>query len=121
MINIDSNKVITISKIDNSSFPVFINQGTGMQPIQYILSDTDQVIFYLIPCNLQLCYYLIKKTFTKDNLNEEGNVELSFNRDDFSKIPLGKYQYMVILKSYDLENSQMIKTIVPRTELFLVE
>lgn len=119
--NIDSNKVITISKIDNSSFPVFINQGTGLEPIQYVLSDSDQVIFYLVPCNMQLCYYLIKKTFTIYDLNEDGNVELSFDRNDFKKISLGKYQYMIILKSYDLENKQIIKTIIPRTELFLVE
>lgn len=147
MLSISNNGIITVNRGDDFSIPLFINRGTELSPVRYTLTGDDEVylgifsagadylldpeetkffvedeVVYLgIPeINRYFESAVIRKTFTKDNLNENGDVIIKFSNIDTRFLLPGKYYYQ-IRASITKDNDEYINTIVKKTSFVVLE
>lgn len=134
MFTISNNNIITLSRGDEVTTPIFINWGTQLVPVRYELQEYDELIFNLYEPGYKE-RLILRKVYTRDDLNEYGDVVLKFNRDDTQYLLAGQYYYEVVVirrvvdDSSDSEESsdepviidEVYNTAVPRTKFFIVE
>lgn len=73
-------------------------------------------ILYFGVCEPNQCFEnaIIKKKFTKDNLDKDGNVIINFLSSDTEYLSLGVYYYEIKLLYY-INNTENIITLLPKT------
>lgn len=119
MFKISSNGAIYMSRGDNIECPLFINKGTGLEPIRYELSNHPQAAVYLsiMQPNQYFENGCIRKRYTKDNwqLNDFGDLIVSLEPKDTLYLDSGKYFYEIKIV---LPNNE-VNTIIPKTEFWI--
>jgi len=133
MFNIDKDNKITITRGDDSGFvPLFINKGTDSFPLRYVLKDDDRVYVGVFQPSGKFEQALIKKIYTKDNLNLDGDVLISFDSSDTIGLKAGLYFYQVKIKTletniYDVgewpteEGKIFVNTVIGQTPFNIIE
>ena len=129
MFNIDRDMKITITRGDDSGYhSLFINEGSKEQPIRYVLKQDDKLYLGIFEPNGKFENALVKQIYTSDNLNEDGDIQISFKSKDTLKLKPGLYYYQVKLKtkSSNINNEwpqeeDYINTIIGRTTFNIVE
>ena len=134
MFTISNNNIITLSRGDVASTPIFINWGTQLVPVRYRLQEYDELLFNLYeaagPNSL-----LLRKVYTSDDLNEYGDVVLHLDYDDTINLLAGQYYYEVVVIRRVVEDNalyddssdepvvvdEVYNVAVPRTKFFIVE
>lgn len=120
MIDISQNNRIVVTRGDTFSVPLFINQGTEMNPIRYSLKDEDKVYLGIMYPNQSFENALVKKVYTKENLNEYGDILLEIEHEDTRCLEPGKYFYQIKAQIYNQEKDKFeINTIVSKTEFWI--
>lgn len=146
MLTISNNGIITVNRGDDFSVPLFINQGTELEPVRYVLNLTDEVylgifsagadylldtegtkifiedeITYLgIPeINIYFENAVVRKTFTKDDLNVNGDVVVEFASIDTRFLLPGNYYYQIRAK-ITKDSKEYINTIVKKTPFIVL-
>lgn len=120
MLEIDKNGNIKINKGDTFEIPLFIDIGESIfKSTRLTLRDGDIITFRLFEANAPECYSLIKKEFTVENINENGDVLLKFNHEDTQLFP-AIYYYEIKLKRPVENDMPAFVTIVPRRK-FVVQ
>ncbi len=147
MLTISNNGIITVNRGDDFSIPLFINQGTELKPIRYVLTEADEVylgisspgvtslfdasktqffvddeVTYLgIPeTNLTFDSALVRKTFTHEDLNENGDVVLKFKSIDTKFLQPGNYYYQIKIKRVE-NDEKFINTVVKKTSFIVLD
>lgn len=108
MFNISDNGIITLNRGDSFSLDVFVDIGTPLEPIQYVLKEGDSLYFALTEPNQPFEVALVRREFTKADLNDEGNVTMNFDSYMTEHIMPGTYYYTVKLKTENGEVSTVI-------------
>lgn len=125
MFTISNNNIISLSRGDEVSTPIFINWGTQMRPVRYVLQEHDRLYFYLYEPNYSCEKCLLKKEYTNKNLNEYGDVVLEFSEEDTRCLLPGQYYYEIKVKRVEINGELIVdeamNTIVPQTKFFIVE
>lgn len=126
MFDITNNGIIQINRGDTFSLNVFINIGTCLEPIQYILKEGDCAYFALMEPNQSFEHALIRREFTRADLDEDGNVFMNFNNEQTEYLMPGTYYYMVKLvrkvpTESGEENKCIVDTIIPKTKFIILE
>lgn len=111
MFTIDNNDLITVTRGDSFSFPIFINKGTKVCPQRYVLQEGDKVYLGIMEPNQPFEDALIRKVFTIKNLNKFGDVVAEFTPSDTSRIIPGKYYYEIKFTNAD---ESVVNTITSR-------
>lgn len=146
MLTISNNGIITVNRGDDFSVPLFINRGTELAPVRYVLKDDDEIylgIFsagadYLLDTDGtkffiedEITYLgipeidtyfenaVVRKTFTKDNLNENGDVILKFAHVDTRFLLPGNYYYQIRAK-ITKDDEEYINTVVRKTAFIVL-
>lgn len=114
MVNISPNGIITMNKGDTFDTEIFLNLGTPLFPKQYILKDNDAVYLGVMEPNQSFENAIIRKKYTKDDLDLDNNVKVVFKSSDTSNLIPGLYYYEVKLKYTD-NNQEKIDTVIPKT------
>lgn len=118
--NISTNGIITIMRGDSFTTPIYINIGTKIAPKYYKLSNTDRLYFGLMEPNQAFEDAVLKKVFDFTSPQDsDGNTLLILKPTDTEKLLVGKYYYMIKLRSIDAFGQEMVKTIVPPTLFWL--
>lgn len=115
MIDISHNGIIEMYRGDTFEFPLFINIGTKLQPIQYIVQEGDVVYFSIGEPNQIFEHALIRKTFTMDDLGEDGNIVVRMSPSDTENVLPGTYYMQTRIK---LANGN-IATITPARKFII--
>ena len=68
MFNISDNCIINVTRGDSFELPLFLNQGTNVSPMRYVLTDKDEVYVGATECNQPFESALIRKKFTYKDL-----------------------------------------------------
>jgi len=126
--------IITMSRGDSFSFPLFINSGTDIAPERYILKDGEVLYLGVKEPNQLFEDSVIRKRYTVADLNEDGDVLIQFNpRDTVSVLP-GKYYYEIkIVNNISITSSEttlsdidvfvspnlVVRTILPPTLFYI--
>lgn len=116
MFNISSNGIITMNRGDFKKVPLFINAGDKLHPLRYVLTEDDIVCVYISEPNQLIEDSIIQKTYTKKDLNEQGDVVIKFGSNDTFYLVPGNYYYEIKLVC-----DKVIKTIVPKRKFIIVE
>lgn len=128
MFKIDLDGKITITRGDDSGYhALFINQGSVEFPIRYTLQEDDKLYLGIFEPNGKFENALVKQVYTKDNLNEHGDVKIYFSSDDTVGLKPGLYFYQVKLKTKqdyingEWPHDEFINTIIGKTAFNIVE
>lgn len=119
--NISRNEIITLHRGDNFEATLFINKGHQLDPVRYILDANDKVYLGVMEAHQPFEFALIKKVYTSEDLDEEGDVVIKFESKDTEFLIPGTYYYEIKLEHTNEDESKSITTIVPKRKLFLVE
>ena len=119
---ISPNQIITLNRGDTFEATLFINFGTQLVQDEYKLTENDKVYFAITEANQKFEHAIIKKMYTYNDLDEDGNVVIKLESKDTEHLIPGTYYYEIKLElGSDNEESSTVITIVPKRKLFLVE
>lgn len=116
MYSISDNGIITLNRGDYFSVPLFINAGDTMEPVRYVLEGDDKVYLSVMEANTPFECGVIRKVFTKEDLNEFKDVQITLETSDTDKLLPGKYYYSIKLVSDDI-----IDTIIPNKLFYIID
>lgn len=117
MFLIDNDGKITISRGDDSGrVPLFINAGSNHSPIRYELKEGETVYLGVYLPNSCFEKSIIKKSYSNQDINEDGDVIVTFDPDDTVNLFPGSYYYEIKAKLYvNNSNKLEVNTIIPAT------
>ena len=121
MFNLLANNIIQVNRGDSFTVPLFININNDMNPIQYKLQDGAEIYFGVMEPNQLFEDAIIRKKYTSDNLNIDGNINIVFNSDDTAYLLPGLYYYQIKAKLPLEDGSFVVNTIVPKTQFYILE
>lgn len=119
MLNISNEGIVRLSRGDSFSCPVFINKGTELVPIRYELQENDKLYFALMEPNQPFEKAILKKVFTRNNLNENGDAVLTLIPSDTENLFPDTYYYTLKLQ-WTNDGKEQVDTVVP-DRLFYLE
>jgi len=121
-VNISPNQIITINRGDTFNAPLFINiGGSKIYPVRYPFTDKDTIYVGIMEAHQPFEHAIIKKVYTIEDLNEYGDIVLRLDSKDTEYLLPGTYYYEIKLEHINDDDTTIIKTIVPKRKLFLVE
>ena len=116
-----SNNIIQLTRGDSVRYPLFINAGSDMNIVRYELHDNDRVYFALMEPNQPFECALVKQIYSKDDLNDYGDIVIKLTPDDTAALIPGKYYYQIKLRKYIAENDYEVITVIDKTEFWIQE
>ena len=120
MNRIDYNGIIRLMRGDSFCTPIYINIGTELDPVYKNLTANDVLYFGLMEPNQAFEDAVVKKTFTfLDRKDDKGNTLLILDPKDTEKLLVGKYYYMIKLRTIDKIGHETVITVVPPTLFWL--
>lgn len=118
--SISNNGIIVINRGDTFYAPLFINISEDEYPEQHILVGEEAVYFAICEPNQEFESGVVRKIFTKDDLTEDGDVNIKLEPSDTEHLLPGTYYYEIKVKIIDPDTSEeIIDTIVPRRKLVI--
>lgn len=122
MVSISRDGIISLTRGDSFSVPLFINNGSQLKPERRILDDKDEIFLGIMEPNQIFECALIKKKFRKENTNKKGDVVIKLSPEDTVNIIPGKYYYQIKAKLYRSDTDSFdVNTIVDKKEFFITE
>ena len=126
MFDISRNGIICVSRGDTFTINIFVNIGTLLEPLQYILEEDDKLYFALMEPNQPFEHALIRKVFTKEDEDENHNINMKFKSEDTEYLLPGNYYYMVKLtrpvqSESGEEESCLVDTIISKTKFVIMD
>ena len=122
MLDIANNGIIRVSRGDSFRMPLFIDCGTPSDPMRYTVGAKDEVYFGVMEANQPFEYALIKKKYTIEDVNEDGDVVIEFTPEDTLMVIPDLYYYQVKARLYNVNtNDYEVHTVVPKTKFFIEE
>lgn len=111
-----NDRKILLNRGDNLTRVIFLNQGSKLSPIQYVLRPGDKLYVGISEPNQCFEEAIIKKVYTSDNLNSEGNVVLKLSSLDTLNLLPGLYYYEIKLLTIINDDEEYVCTVVPKTK-----
>lgn len=123
MFNIAFNGIITVNRGDSFTLPLALNYGTNLDPYRYTLSDSCVVYFAVMEPNQPFEEALIRKRYTAEDADADGNIIIKFKPQDTQCVLPGKYYYQVKLQRFNSTNAEdyEVDTIVDKTLFYILE
>lgn len=126
MFDISNEGIISISRGDSFETPLFINQGTEIEPIRYELTEDDTLYFAVMEPNQKFEDAILKKVYDMNSeKNEEGDTLIQFDPTDTEYLLPGKYYYTIKLRTHigegEAENDYKVQTIIPQKGFYVVK
>lgn len=136
MFNIAFNGIITVNRGDSFSFPLTINFGSTLEPDAYRWSHPahlhDKIYFAVMEPNQPFETAIIKKVFTREDVDKDDQVIIKFKPKDTECVLPGKYYYQIKLQRFNskkLEDGTYVynlddydvDTVIDKTQFFILE
>ena len=100
--------------------PLFINNGTDIAPVRYVLNSSDTVYFAIMEPNKSFEDAILKKVFTVENeMTDQGDIWIKLDPIDTEHLLPGKYFYTVKLKTISDDGKYTVRTIITEKEFWL--
>lgn len=116
MFSVADNNVITITRGDTATTAIYINQGTNLDPEQYVLQSGDVIYIGVMEYGQLFEDAIIKYRLDESDLNDAGNAVWKIKATDTEYLDEGKYFYEIKLAR---DNGELVDTIVSKTELYI--
>ena len=122
MLSIDKSGNITINRGDTFKVPIFIDISKDIfHNIRFPFTQKDELYFFLLEPNTSIKHPLLMQVYTRDDLNENGDIVLKFIHDDTDWIVPGTYYYEIKLRApYQDGMKDALVTVVPRRKFTIL-
>lgn len=117
MINVCRNGIVTMNKGDDIEIPLFINQGTKLNPIRFSLLSNPNAELYLgimMPHQDFECALVRKKYTFNSPHTEQRDVIVELKANDTRCLVPGRYYIEAKLRLVDAYNNERIFTVMPK-------
>ena len=114
----ECNYILRINRGDDFLFTLYLNKGNEVYPQRYVLQENDKIYLGVMQPNQLFENAILKKVFTVNDLNEEGDIVIKLSSEDTFRLLEGKYYYEIKACFYN-NNNPIIKTVVSRNQLFI--
>lgn len=123
MIDVTLNGIITLTRGDNAIIPLSISVSDPLYPEQdyYVLKGDDAVYFGIMFPNQLFENAVIRKKYTKEDMNDNNEIPISLIPEDTENLPSGDYYYQIKLKKDNEEDPKEVTTIVEKTFFHLID
>lgn len=122
MFGISQNGIVRVNRGDSFELPIILLVGDSIDHKTYELTDSDTLYIGIMEPNQPFECALIRKKFTKDNLDEDGNISVRFWPEDTMCVLPGKYYYQVKLETTDPSTLRKdVETVVDKTLFYIQE
>lgn len=123
MFNIAFNGIITVNRGDSFTLPMQLNYGTNLEPMTYTVTGKSIVYFAVMEPNQPFECALIRKKYTADDVDENGNIVIKFRPQDTQCVLPGKYYYQVKLQRFNSDDPEdyEVDTVVDKTLFYILE
>lgn len=115
--------IIAINRGDTHSFKFTINDNS-QENGKYILKNEDVLYFGLMDPHQPFENALVKKRFTKDDLDKDGNLTITLRPEDTLDLVPGVYYYSIKLHKLadtEFEYIDEVITIVNKTKFVIYD
>lgn len=114
------NGIVMLMRGDTLVLPIHINIGTKLAPRYKSLQPSERLYFGLMEPHQAFEDAVLKKVLdhTSDT-DGDGNPLLVLNPKDTEKLSVGKYYYMIKLRTIDTFGQEVVRTIVSPTLFWL--
>ena len=119
MHSIAGNGIITLNAGDAFFAPLYLNCGDNLQKEKYVLTDADTIYFSVMKPHQPFEHGLIRKIYTKENLNKDGCVVITLSSADTENLKPGTYYYEIKFLTVR-KNVEYSETVVSRTKLYIL-
>ena len=105
---------ISMTRGDNVEFPIILNCGTDLCPLQYTLKEHDKIYFAIEEPNQPFENAIVKKVLSRQNslFDKDGNVLVRLNSNDTVALMPGLYYYEAKLRKYSENQFRNFYTII---------
>ena len=120
---IESNaSIIRINRGDFYQAPLFINEGTVLEPKRHIIQSDEKVYFGIMEPNKLWEQSILRQIYTSESeMTEDGDLIITIPSKDTEFLIPGTYYYMVKLVKYsDKEEVDKVITVVPATLFYII-
>lgn len=122
MFVIYDNNLIDMNRGDSRSFTIFINKGSKLEPIRYILQEVaDKLVFYLTKAQDAFEDAILVKELTSNDLNSDGDAVINFMPEDTLDIESGVYFFEVKLFHKTCDNKEEVQTVIPKRRFTILD
>lgn len=116
-----NSSMITHTRGDTLSVPIFINMGTYVRPVRYSLQPGDRLYFGLMEPNTYFEYSILKKVFDHNSpKNVLGDTILELRPEETEFLIPGTYYYEIKLQQFDENGKEYVTTVTPKTLFYIV-
>lgn len=123
MFDVSYNGIITLTRGDSFKMPLVLNIGTKLNPETATLDKNSFVYLAVMEPNQPFESALIRKKYTYEDINDKGELVVSFRPQDTQCVLPGKYYYQLKLQVCDPDNSSKydVYTLVDKTLFWIIE
>ena len=115
MFAIYDNNLVDMNRGDSRSFPIFLNKGTMLEPIRYVLQEeADKLVFYLCKPQESFQEAVLTKEMTSFDLDENGDAIIKFTPEDTLDLEPGVYFLEVKLYHTNYDKTEDVQTVITK-------
>lgn len=116
-----NSSIITHTRGDTLSVPIFINMGTYTRPVRYSLIPGDILYFSLMEPNQYFENGILKKVYDHTApKNMFGDTILYLKPEETEFLIPGTYYYEIKLRQFDHLGHEFVTTVTPKTLFYIV-
>lgn len=122
MFNITKEGIVSLSRGDTASAPLFINGGTNIIPIRFKLQKNNVVYLGICEPGQPFENAILKKVYTPEDwkLNKWGDLVITLNPEDTELLAPGLYYYTIkLLTIRRSDDSENVQTVIKKTKFFV--
>lgn len=129
MFKVGNNGIITVSRGESFEVPLVIGVGQKVFAKRYEVEENDTIFFAVMEPDCEFEDAIIRKVYTKEDLNEEGDIVVKFVHTDTAYLLPGTYYYQANLISERTEPNEegeevtvmyRSKTIIDKTKFIII-
>ena len=115
MFAIYDNNLVDMNRGDSRSFPIFLNKGTMLEPIRYVLQEeADKLVFYLCKPQESFQEAVLTNEMTSLDLDENGDAIIKFTPEDTLNLEPGVYFLEVKLYHTNYDKTEDVQTVITK-------
>lgn len=115
MFELTDEQMIYLSRGDTCSFTLTILTGNNLEGYRYIIKENDEIYLGVTEANQCFENAILKKKYTIADVDENGDVVISFSHNDTKCLEKGTYYYTIKLVS-----GNDVETVVSNKRLFII-
>jgi len=106
---------------DSNELILDIKNGDNMYYSNYEITQDDTIYFGLMEIHQKFEDAILKKTFTSQDVDQDGNIIIKIKSSDTEYLLPGKYYYSIKMKHNNSGNDYDVYTIVKETEFWILD